>query len=171
MFYAHAHMRYVKNRKYPSRYVDDLYPLCSEQHYSECACIVWLYHAYSYTVGPKKAMNGVLLCEGIRTTFFLLSVSAPLKKKKFQNALFPCVEQILHFITTNYYYYYYYYYVVHATEGVINKDVVQALLPDDFKFDMQQDLNIHAKNSIPSMRFVYVYVFVLCFVMYVIPEK
>ena len=38
-------------------YVDDLYPHCSEQHYSECACIVWLYHAYSYSVGPKKAIN------------------------------------------------------------------------------------------------------------------
>ena len=61
--------------------------------------------------------------------------------------------------------------IVHTTEGVINEGVVQALLPDDFNFDMQQDVNIHSKNNIPSMHFVYVYAFVLCFVMYVIPEK
>ena len=56
MFYVHAHIHYMKNGEYPSHYFDDLYPLCSEQHYSECACIVRLYHAYSYTVEPKKAM-------------------------------------------------------------------------------------------------------------------
>ena len=51
-------------------YFDDLYPLCSEQHYSECACIVWLYHAYSYTVGPKKAINLAPLFKDIQKTFF-----------------------------------------------------------------------------------------------------
>ena len=75
MFYAHAHMHYV-NREYLSHYFDDLYPLRSEQHYSECACIAWLYHAYSYSVGPKKAISlASLFEEDIGTTFFLLSVS------------------------------------------------------------------------------------------------
>ena len=78
--------RYVKNGEYPSRmrtyYVDDLYPICSKQHCSEYACIVWLYHACSYTVGPEKAMNLDPLFEDIRTTFFfLLSWHGSLKKR------------------------------------------------------------------------------------------
>ena len=69
MFYAHAHMRYVKNG-IPVTY----YPICSEQHCSEYACIVWLYHAYSYTVGPKKAINLAPLFKDIRKTSFYLYV-------------------------------------------------------------------------------------------------
>ena len=69
-FYAHAHMRYMKNGEYPSHYFDDLYLICSEQHCGEYVCIVWLYHAYSYTVGPKKAINLAPLFKDIRETFF-----------------------------------------------------------------------------------------------------
>ena len=30
-------------------YVDDLYPICSKQHYMVYACILWPYYACSYT--------------------------------------------------------------------------------------------------------------------------
>ena len=60
------------------------YPLCLEQQCSECACIIWLYHAYSYTVGPKKAMNGALLCEDIWT--FFSAEYRLLHRKKKENA-------------------------------------------------------------------------------------
>ena len=45
-------------------------PNCSKQHCREYACIVWLYHACSYTVGPKKAMNLAPLFEDIWIFFF-----------------------------------------------------------------------------------------------------
>ena len=45
---------YVKNREYPlcmHTYIYDyLYPICSKQHCRQYACIVWLYHACSYTI-------------------------------------------------------------------------------------------------------------------------
>ena len=48
-------------------YVDNLYLICSKQHYS----IVWLYHAWRCTVGPK-AINVASLFEDIQTFFFYL---------------------------------------------------------------------------------------------------
>ena len=45
-----------------THYFDDLYPICSEQHCSKCACIVWHCHACNYTVGPKKAITQCVAC-------------------------------------------------------------------------------------------------------------
>ena len=67
MFSTHALHEWV------CTYVRD--DLCSNQQYRMPACIVWLYYACSYTVGPDKSMRNLApQFEDILDNFFLLSV-------------------------------------------------------------------------------------------------
>ena len=67
MFYAHAHMRYMKNGEHPSRITLTTFTRSAQN--STVVSVLALYGSTMLHCRYKKAMSGALLCEDIRTFF------------------------------------------------------------------------------------------------------